>query len=678
MWVFKMDLFSFTPQYLTKNNRPWFPMMGEIHYSRYPEPFWKEAVLKMKAGGIDIISSYVIWIHHEEIEGEYDFSGSKNLRAFIETVQDCGLYFFIRIGPWCHGEVRNGGFPDWLLAKPFPLRTNDEVYFSAVEKWYKAIYAQVEGLFYRDGGPIIGIQIENEFGHCGGLGGEEGEYHMQRLTSLARHIGFDVPYWTATGWGGAVTGGLLPVMGGYCEAPWDQRLTDIEPSGNYIFTHERNDHNIGSDFRFGTGITFDLSKFPYLTAELGGGLQVTRHRRPVATARDIGAMTLVKLGSGVNLLGYYMYHGGTNPKGTLSSLQESRATGSINDLPELSYDFRAPIREYGQISDTYRKLKLFSYVIHDFGESLCAMPAIIPEDNPCHPADSNHIRYSWRIQNGSGYLFVNNYQRRQIQAQHRQVVFTSPVPVAQGRFVQFPPIDINNGDYFFLPLNMTIGNALLETALVTPLCIISGPHPQWIFYTAFSYAEELLIKSGPASLYQFKNDEWPSGCEIVTLTRREALNAWKIQNRLLVDENLLINEDRLIYRYIRRSGPPIFLEPSQDIPWPFYKSSCRYWNIHVPAWSGEDMFINIFWEGDAATLYEKGSPIADDFCTGAGHVWEIGLKRFGKGLEHDFILEIEPLYYNTPVYLESWPALEEGMVAKCIGITSELEYKEKL
>jgi beta-galactosidase GanA len=94
-----MDLFSFTPQYLTKNNRPWFPMMGEIHYSRYPAPFWKEAVLKMKAGGIDIISSYVIWIHHEEIEGEYDFSGSKNLRAFIETVQDCGLYFLLESGP---------------------------------------------------------------------------------------------------------------------------------------------------------------------------------------------------------------------------------------------------------------------------------------------------------------------------------------------------------------------------------------------------------------------------------------------------------------------------------------------------------------------------------------------------------------------------------------------------
>lgn len=89
-----------------------------------------------------------------------------------------------------------------------------------------------------------------------------------------------------------MTGGLIPVMGGYCEAPWDQRLTEIEPSGNYIFTHERNNHNIGSDYGFGEGITFDISKFPYLTAELGGGLQVTHHRRPIAHFKDIGAMSV--------------------------------------------------------------------------------------------------------------------------------------------------------------------------------------------------------------------------------------------------------------------------------------------------------------------------------------------------------------------------------------------------
>ena len=92
-------------------------------------------------------------------------------------------------------------------------------------------------------------------------------------------------------------------------------------------------------------------------AELGGGLQVTMHRRPVAKGCDVGTMSTVKMGSGAGLLGYYMYHGGGNPEGKTVRLQESRATGYLNDLPEINYDFNAPIRRYGTISDSYREIK---------------------------------------------------------------------------------------------------------------------------------------------------------------------------------------------------------------------------------------------------------------------------------------------------------------------------------
>ena len=270
-----MTSYSFDSKSLFKDGKRWFPVMGEIHYSRYPEQYWKEAVLKMKEGGVDVISSYVIWIHHEEEENKWDWSGCRNLRKFVEVIKECGMSMLLRIGPWVHAEVRNGGFPDWLLKKCPDARTNSESYFAEVKKLYEETFEQVKGFMLKDGGPIIGVQIENEFGHCGGLWGEEGELHMKRLTQMAKDAGFDVPLYTATGWGGAVTGGLLPVMGGYCEAPWDPRVTEIEPSVNYVFTYERNDHGIGSDYGLGEGITFDMNKFPYLTAELGGGLQVT-------------------------------------------------------------------------------------------------------------------------------------------------------------------------------------------------------------------------------------------------------------------------------------------------------------------------------------------------------------------------------------------------------------------
>jgi len=685
-----MESYGFTPSYLTKNGDPWFPVMGEIHYSRYPSEYWKESLCKMKAGGIDVVSTYVIWIHHEEIESEQDFSGNRNLRAFVETCAECGLSLMLRIGPWSHGEVRNGGFPDWLLKKNFHVRTNDSGYFTATGKFYRMIFSQVEGLLFQDSnndrehGPIIGVQIENEFGHCGGLSGEEGEEHMRTLAVLARDAGFIVPLYTATGWGGAVTGGLLPVMGGYCEAPWDQRLTEIEPSGNYIFTHERNDHNIGSDYGFGRGITFDLAKFPYLTAELGGGLQVTRHRRPVATAGDIGAMSLVKLGSGVNLLGYYMYHGGTNPEGKLTTLQETKESGSVNDLPELSYDFRAPIREYGQLSPTYRELKLLALFLRDFGSDLCRMKADIPPDNPQFPADKTGLRHSFRHNGSSGYLFVNNYQRGRKQEPHPDTVFKIDIAFAsrgnEPVRVAFPLVDVIDRDYFFLPFNMAVGNAILETALVTPLCVLRKEKPVYVFYTAFAHAERLLAEGQVESLYCFRNGKKPDDAEVRTLSRREALDAWKVGEELIIERGDLLVEGSDVSVLTRKSGPEVSVKQIAD-ELTADKISVRRYVLSVPEWDAEDCFLTIEYEGDTACLYEikqsgeRGKLIADNFYLGPGFPWDIGLKRFGPHKPHEFLLEIEPVSRETPLFLEEWPSFENGTVCRVVKVSSEIQIR---
>jgi len=101
--------------YLTMDTRPWLPVMGEFHYSRVPESEWEEELLKMKSAGAQIVSTYVIWIHHEEIRGQFDWTGQRNLRRFVELCGKHGLYVVARIGPWTHGESRNGGLPDWLL-----------------------------------------------------------------------------------------------------------------------------------------------------------------------------------------------------------------------------------------------------------------------------------------------------------------------------------------------------------------------------------------------------------------------------------------------------------------------------------------------------------------------------------------------------------------------------------
>ena len=106
---------GFTPQFLTVDGEPWFPVMGEIHYSRVKPSSWKAELLKMKAGGVQIVSTYVFWIYHKEDEGVFDFSGDRDIRAFLRCARQVGLEIALRPGPWVNAECRNGGFPDWLL-----------------------------------------------------------------------------------------------------------------------------------------------------------------------------------------------------------------------------------------------------------------------------------------------------------------------------------------------------------------------------------------------------------------------------------------------------------------------------------------------------------------------------------------------------------------------------------
>lgn len=126
------EKFSWNDQYLMKDGRPWMPVMGEMHYSRYQAGLWEESLRKMKAGGVSIVSSYIFWIHHEEAEGEFDFTGCRDLGRFVRLCRKVGLYVFLRLGPWVHGETRNGGFPDRLEVKIDPLRAGADIY---LEKW---------------------------------------------------------------------------------------------------------------------------------------------------------------------------------------------------------------------------------------------------------------------------------------------------------------------------------------------------------------------------------------------------------------------------------------------------------------------------------------------------------------------------------------------------------------
>ena len=458
----KGEEINVTSRYFTRNGKPWIGVMGEFHFSRYSRENWHRELAKMKAGGITIVSTYLFWIYHEEIEGKMDFGGDNDIRAFIEECKDVGLDVVIRIGPWAHGECRNGGFPDWLLKKYYKLRDNNEEYLAVVKKWYQSIYNEVKGLFYKDGGNIIAVQIENEF--------VDNAEHLAKLKEIAVECGFIAPIYTVTGWNSASGAKIpvdevVPVFGGYCEAPWENHMNRLLPSPHYFFNRMRNDSAIGTDLIAKTqsdGWQLPYERYPFATCELGGGIEVTHHRRPIIKPMDIYAVSLVKLGDGNNLVGYYMYHGGTNKIGELSTFNETKATGYPNDYPILSYDFQAPLSEYGEVRELYGLLNMLHMFVNDFGEEFAPMIAV-DSGNTVAADDTNSLRYGMRTNGKSGFVFVNHYQRLTELADIENAVISA-------ENVEFPPIDVKGEVSFFMPFNMKMGDSVLEYATAQPLC----------------------------------------------------------------------------------------------------------------------------------------------------------------------------------------------------------------
>ena len=455
-------------RYLLKDGIPWFPVMGEFHYSRYPDSGWEEELLKMKAGGIQIVSTYIFWIHHEEIEGQFDWTAQRDLRRFVELCAKHGLYVWIRVGPWAHGEVRNGGLPDWLIQK-CPTRQSDPVYLRYVRRYYEQIGLQTKGLFWKEGGPIIGVQIENEY-HERGPG--KGPEHMLALLQIAREAGLNAPFYTATGWDAAEIPSqqFLPVFGGYPEEFWSRSLQELPPNVNYFFTQIRCEENVGDDLRSKRpDIDARFSSYPFLTAEMGGGMEPSYHRRPLLNADDVASMALVKLGSGVTLYGYYMFHGGTNPEGKRTTLQESQATGYPNDLPVKSYDYEAPLGEFGQVNPSFGALKTFHLFLDDFGSSLAAMTAYFPERMPASKTDTATPRVAARFDKDHGFVFINNYQRNYPLPARKNFQITLKTAAGEMKLPR-QPTEIPSGAYVMWPVNLNLGGTTLEYSTAQLLC----------------------------------------------------------------------------------------------------------------------------------------------------------------------------------------------------------------
>lgn len=263
-------------------------LSGALHYFRVHPGLWRDRLEKAVAMGLNTIETYIPWNLHEPHRGEYCFSGICDIERFVHLAAECGLEVILRPGPYICAEWENGGFPAWLTGIPgIRLRCMNESYLQAVMEYFSVLFPQLAPLQSTHGGPVIMMQIENEYGSYG----NDHEY-MRWLRDLYRELKIDVPLFTSDGYsalctaGGALEGTLLTAnFGTKQQLAFDtiRKLRPDEPDfcmefwdGWFDHWGEKHHHRPAAD----------------------GGLDFASEYEEIVTRK-----------ANVNL---YMFHGGTN------------------------------------------------------------------------------------------------------------------------------------------------------------------------------------------------------------------------------------------------------------------------------------------------------------------------------------------------------------------------------
>lgn len=317
------------------NGKPFVVKAAELHYPRIPRPYWEHRIKMCKALGMNTVCLYVFWNIHEQQEGKFDFTGNNDVAEFCRLAQRNGLYVIVRPGPYVCAEWEMGGLPWWLLKKKdIRLREPDPYFMERVKLFERKVGEQLASLTIQNGGPIIMVQVENEYGSYG-----ENQAYVSAIRDIVRQSGFD-----------KVT---------LFQCDW---ASNFEKNGldDLVWT-----------MNFGTGADIDQQfrrlgelrpNAPQMCSEFWSGWfdkWGARHETRPAKAMVEGIDEMLSKGISFSL---YMTHGGTS----FGHWAGANSPGFAPDVT--SYDYDAPINEYGQATPKYWELRRTMEKYNDGGK----------------------------------------------------------------------------------------------------------------------------------------------------------------------------------------------------------------------------------------------------------------------------------------------------------------------